>query len=198
MMNLMTRPYVQLSVLIPLLVGMLLGTLQTGLFFQLTFTLSSGFNTYLMVTLSWILGSWLGVMWGGSAKKGLPLWALLWLMLIVYAAVSSILLMFPFNSRLWVVYAFLIIFAGLYPGVFFARMSAIYTARVLFFWENNGFIIGTVASTLLFMMYGRALLWWLPLILSAAVGIAQIYAPRVDTLMRNTPTPVLLPEINEA
>ena len=45
----------------PSIVGLMLGLFQTGLFFQLAFTLSSSFRTYLMVTVCWLIGSAIGV-----------------------------------------------------------------------------------------------------------------------------------------
>ena len=152
----------------PTLVGLLLGLLQTGLFLQLSSTLSSGFNTFLLVTLCWLLGSAFGVYY---AARVFPLktGAFLALTLAAYAACGILLMIAPFNARLWPVYAALILLSGVYPGVFFARMSAAYRARVLFFRENNGFIAGLIAGTILFMLVGRAALWVGPLIVASMV-----------------------------
>jgi len=152
----------------PVLVGVLLGLLQTGLFLQLSSTLSSGFNTFLLVTLSWLLGSAFGVYY---AARIFPFQtsAFLALTLVAYAGCGILLLIAPFNARLWPVYAALILLSGVYPGVFFARMSAAYRARVLFFRENNGFIAGLIAATILFMLVGRVALWVGPLIAASVV-----------------------------
>ena len=48
--------------LYPVGVGLLLGLLQTGLLLQLSFTLSSGFGTYLLLTVCWLTGGALGVL----------------------------------------------------------------------------------------------------------------------------------------
>jgi ABC-type xylose transport system permease subunit len=48
-------------VVYPSLLGMLFGLIQTGLFFQLSFTLSSSFRTFLMVTICWLIGSAIGI-----------------------------------------------------------------------------------------------------------------------------------------
>ena len=53
----------------PALVGLLLGLLQTGLFFQLSFTMSSSIVTFLMVTLCWLLGSAVGVYFLGKTRR---------------------------------------------------------------------------------------------------------------------------------
>ena len=75
----------------------------------------------------------------------------------------------PFNTTLWPLYGGLIILMGLYPGVFFTRMSAFFPARTLLTRENNGFIIGLIMGTLLFMLIGRAVLWIAPFALAGLV-----------------------------
>jgi hypothetical protein len=152
----------------PVLVGVLLGLLQTGLFLQLSSTLSSGFNTFLLVTLCWLLGSAFGVYY---AARVFPFRTNVFLVLtlVSYAGCGILLMIAPFNARLWPVYAALILLSGVYPGVFFARMSAAYRARVLFFRENNGYIAGLIAGTMLFMLVGRVALWVGPLIAASVV-----------------------------
>ncbi|MBK8023693.1 MAG: hypothetical protein IPK19_20215 [Chloroflexi bacterium] len=159
--------FVRSNRLFPLVVGLLLGALQTGLFFQLTFTLSSGFGTYLLITLCWLSGGALGA----SFLHRLPvtLRQLQALMLAAYALCGLLVVLNPFDTRLVPVYMLLIGAAGLYPGVFFARWSGGVTARGLFFWENNGFVLGIVATTVLFMLGGRTVLWALPAALALAV-----------------------------
>jgi hypothetical protein len=145
------------------MIGVLLGLLQTGLFFNLTFTLSSGFRTYLMVTVCWLLGSFLGTTY--LSRISLPLF---WLLLLAWSAYTTVYVLlqgFPYNASLWFVYAVLCFLIGIYPGVFFAHMPQYVTVRQLFFWENNGFIIGFAIGTLLFILYGRASLWWAPFVL---------------------------------
>jgi hypothetical protein len=153
--------------LYPSLVGILLGLLQTGLFFQLSFTLSSSFRTFLMVTVCWLLGSVLGIRIARQVKLQLNGFVLLGI--LTYFTCAALLTTAPFNTQLWPVYAVFILLIGLYPGVFFARLSEYYTARQLFFRENNGFIIGLVSGTLLFLVLGRAALWVLPLLVAALV-----------------------------
>jgi hypothetical protein len=146
----------------PVLVGMLLGLMQTGLFLQLSFTLSSSFGTFLMVTLSWLIGSAIGV----YALSHKPLKLFLVVSLAGYGGINLLLVLLPFSTEWWPLYALIVVLMGLYPGVFFGRMGQYYSARVLFFRENNGFIVGLVAGTLLFMLYGRGVLWGLPLVMA--------------------------------
>ena len=151
----------------PSLVGILLGLLQTGLFFQLAFTLSSSFRTFLMVTVCWLLGSVIGIRIARQVR--LPLNGFVMLALAAYFGCVVLLAAAPFNTQLWPVYAALIVFTGLYPGVFFVRFGEYYTARALFFQENNGFILGLIGGTLLFLVMGRAALWIMPVLVAAAV-----------------------------
>ncbi len=146
----------------PSIVGLLLGLLQTGLFFQLAFTLSSGFDTFLLITLCWLFGSLLGVLY--IARLSFDLRVFLILALIAYFACAALLDFLPFNTALWPLYAVLIMVSGIYPGVFFARASLHYRAGDLFFRENNGFILGLVLGTLAFMLVGRLALWALPVL----------------------------------
>jgi len=151
----------------PALTGLLLGLLQTGLFFQLTFTLSSSFRTFLLVTLCWLIGSAVGVTY--AAKLRFPLEIFIGLALIAYFACAILLKILPFGTQVWPVYAVLIALTGIYPGVFFARMAAFYTARDLFLYENNGFLIGLILGTLLFMMFGRVILFIAPVFVAVMV-----------------------------
>jgi hypothetical protein len=151
----------------PSIVGLLLGFLQTGLFFQLSFTLSSSFRTFLMVVVCWLLGSVIGI----RIAKRVPLQlnGLIVLAIVAYFGCVLLLGTAPFNTQLWTVYAVLIGVMGLYPGVFFARLGEYYSARELFFKENNGFLLGLVTGTILFLALGRAVLWVIPILLAALV-----------------------------
>lgn len=151
----------------PPLVGILLGLLQTGLYFQLSFTLSSSFRTFLMVTVCWLVGSVIGV--HIASRVHLHLNDFLWLALAAYFACAVLLGLAPFDTQLWPAYASLIVLAGLYPGVFFVRLGEHYSARDLFFRENNGFIIGVIGGTLLFLVMGRLALWLMPALVAAVV-----------------------------
>jgi hypothetical protein len=155
----------------PSLVGLLLGSLQTGLYFQLSFTLSSSFRTFLMVTVCWLMGSVIGVLVAKQAH--LPLNGLLALTIAMYFACAALLSVAPFNTELWPVYAIFIMVSGLYPGVFFVRLNQYYSAQTLFFRENNGFIAGTVMGTLLFLVSGRLALWIIPLLLAGMVFVCS-------------------------
>lgn len=158
----------------PSLVGFLLGLLQTGLFFQLSFTLSSSFRTFLLITICWLIGSVIGIKI--SKKVDFSLNSFVLLCLCAYILCAVLLSLAPFNTNLWWLYAVFITLTGLYPGVFFVRLSDYYSARQLFFRENNGFVIGLIVSTLLFLVLGRIVLWAMPLSIACLVMICtQVY-----------------------
>ncbi len=153
----------------PSLVGVLLGSLQTGLYFQLSFTLSSSYTTFLMVTVCWLLGSAIGVY--VAKQVDVPTNAFLALALIAYFGCAFLLIAAPFNTGLWPVYAGCIVLTGLYPGVFFVRLNACYSARELFFKENNGFIAGLVCGTILFLTAGRGALFIIPVVFTGIIAL---------------------------
>ena len=120
-----------------------------------------------MVTLCWLIGSVIGVRVLHGVR--FPLNSFLLLTLFAYFACAVLLNAAPFNTQLWPFYAILIVVTGVYPGVFFARLGEHYSARDLFFRENNGFILGLISSTLLFLLLGRIALWLMPILMAAIV-----------------------------
>lgn len=157
----------RLFLVYPVLVGIMLGLLQTGLFFQMTFTLSSSFGTFLLVTLCWLLGSAVGVTQYRHLRYGTNVF--LMLALLAYSLCGVLLLILPFDTAIWPLYGGLVVLMGLYPGIFFARMSTFFSARALLTRENNGFIIGLIMGTVLFMLVGRIVLWITPFALAGLV-----------------------------
>lgn len=165
-----TMPKGMVRGMYPAVIGILLGLLQTGLFFQLSFTLSSSFRTYLMITVCWLVGSAIGVQFARQVEfERVQIIGLLFAALGAYFGCVLLLHAAPFNSQWWFIYALLVIVMGLYPGAFFVRLGKVYTARLLFFWENNGFIVGIIAGTLLFMLLGRSVLLFAPLMLAGVI-----------------------------
>ncbi len=147
--------------LYPLLVGMLFGAIQTAYFFRLSFALASTYNTFLMITLSWLAGSIVGL------RSRLPLRVGPWICLLPYLLVQVLVNALPFRADLWPIYAVLIVASGIFSGAFFAQMGAVIKpVRRLFFAENNGFVIGLAGSTLVYLLGGRSWLWIAPIALT--------------------------------
>ena len=171
--------------LYPTLAGVLFGVVQTGYFFYLNFALSSTYGTFLLVTLSWLVGSIVGLRLGSvlllSPRIG-P-----WLCILPHIVTQLLLGALPFRSDLWPIYAVLIAISGIYSGLFFARMGAVMKpVRKLFFTENNGFILGIVGCTLGYLALGRAILWVLPLMLAA---LCWVWTPSLSISVPNLDAP---------
>jgi hypothetical protein len=133
-----------------------------------------------MVTVCWLLGSVVGIHLARQTRLSLN--SLILVAIAAYFACVLLLAAAPFNTRLWPVYAFLVMLTGLYPGMFFARMSAAYPARALFFHENNGFIVGLVLGSLLFTLLGRSVLWVAPIITAVVVYALREPQPELQAL----------------
>src|SRR5262249_52776662 len=93
------------------------------------------------------------------------------LALLAYFGCVMLLMAAPFNTRLWPIYACCIVLTGLYPGVFFVRLNDYYRAGELFFKENNGFIVGLICGTLLFLIAGRGALLITPVLFTGIVAL---------------------------
>lgn len=149
----------------PLCVGALFGVLQTGYFLQLSFAFSSAAITLFSVTLAWLVGSLGGLLIAQRLKvRG---WPMSVLCIGSYLLCSALLLRFPLQNELLPLYITLLAFSGLYAGWFFGTMGRRYAGRIdrLFFWENNGFVLGLIIATLAYLFLGRVLLQALPLFL---------------------------------
>src|SRR5947209_7113111 len=96
----------------PLLVGMLFGSIQTAYFFRLNFALASTYQTFLMVTLAWLLGSGIGL------RSKLTLRPAPWICLLPYLAAQLLVNALPFRGDLWPVYAILVLISGTASGIF--------------------------------------------------------------------------------
>jgi hypothetical protein len=154
-----------------LLVGIFFGALQTAYFFRLSFALASTYNTFLMVTLAWLAGSLIGL------RVRLPLRLGSWLCLMPYLLAQVLVNGLPYRADLWPIYAMLVLFSGIFSGLFFAQMGEVVRpVRRLFFIENNGFIIGLVGSTFLYLVGGRVLLWIAPIGLAV---LCWLYTPEI-------------------
>jgi hypothetical protein len=154
----------------PFLVGTLFGVIQTGYFFQLDFALASTYGTFLLITLSWLAGSVVGLRI--SRFSFFTLQRGPWICLVPYVLTQALLSAAPFQSGLWPLYAALVLVSGTFSGVFFARLGeVIRPVRRLFFAENNGFIVGIVACTIAYLVLGRPVLWILPVALTAVCWV---------------------------
>jgi hypothetical protein len=105
--------------------------------------------------------------------------------LVPYLSTQVLLNMLPFRSDLWPLYAALVFVSGIYSGLFFARLGAVIRpVRWLFFVENNGFLLGIAACSVLYLLLGRLSLWIIPVILAV---LCWIYTPAPNEMhVQNT------------
>src|SRR5437773_2180125 len=99
--------------------GFLFAFLQTGLFFQLQFRLTSAYPSFLAVTLAWLVGSGAGL-WLGRKENGGGRTAWLAASLAAYYLVLILLRQFPYRIGWLPVYGLLIAVSGAQAGHFFA------------------------------------------------------------------------------
>ena len=141
------------------LVGLWLAALQISLFLSLQLLLSSAYLTFVVVILAWIVGGAIGV-WVPAGRWTLPL--------MLVAGVSpylsfGLLAIAPYNTSLMGLHGLLITMTALYAGHFFQQERQYYKhIGELFFWENNGFVLGLILGVLGFVFYGRPFLYAIP------------------------------------
>ncbi len=144
-----------------LLVGVWLASLQFSLFLSLQLLLSSAYVTYAIVIVSWIIGGALGV-WIPPGRFSR--------ILILMAGTTPylsfwILAAFPYDTGTLAVHSLLVTITALYGGHFFQHFRHGFS-RIgdLFFWENNGFILGLLVSLAGYIFWGRDFLQASPII----------------------------------
>ncbi len=134
-----------------LLTGFLLGIQQMDIFFLLQGSVSSSVLTYLAVTLAWMAGIAIGLFLPDRP----PLAVLLVVGLAAYYAVLVLSQINAYDLRWLPVYGILTATAGAFAGRFFREINTLtQDSRRLFLIENNGFILGLIASVIGLMLYG--------------------------------------------
>jgi hypothetical protein len=149
----------------PLLIGCLFGTLQTGYFLQLSFAFSSAAITLFGITLGWLVGSGVGLWLAWRSGNNSAVWWRYALLSIgSYWLCSELLARFPLQGGWLPVYGALVISSGVYAGWFFSTAGVQWAGHIdrLFFWENNGFVIGLASATILYLLVGRGALVVMP------------------------------------
>ncbi len=133
--------------------GTLLGLEQMGIFFLLEGRVSSSIVTYLAVTLAWLCGTLVGLRWpaGGRLDPGRPLVA----GLVGYYAILILVTVTPYDLRWLAAYGPLTAMVGYFAGYFFrALVRRTDDPQRLFLFENNGFIVGLIATAIGVMVFG--------------------------------------------
>jgi hypothetical protein len=149
--------------------GVLFAVVQTGLFFQLQLRLTAAYPSFLTVTLAWLVGSVAGLWLGGRDRgaNGFKIW--MGASLLSYYLVMILLRMAPYRIELLPALGLLIVVGGIQAGHFFgANRALLESSASLFFWENNGFVLGWIVGYAGFVGFGTAFHWFAP----ALAGVA--------------------------
>ena len=156
------------------LMGLLFAFLQTGYFFQLQFRLTAAYPTFLTITLAWLLGSVAGLWAGGREGRGEgEAGRLAWLAasLASYYGVLVLLRRFPYQIEWLPAVGALIAVSGAQAGHFFAVNRALLdSSSRLFFWENNGFVLGWIGGWAGYVQFGNAFHWAAPVLTGLLAG----------------------------
>jgi hypothetical protein len=142
--------------------GFFFAALQFSCYLSLEWQLSSAWTTYALVTLGWLAGVPIGLRLGSRDE------ALLASSLAGYALLSAASSRHPFDDRWLPLYALCVLTSGAYAGAFFRSSCARFKdARAILLHENNGFLLGMLASFLGFYLFGGRFSLWAP----AAAGL---------------------------
>ena len=163
-------------------VGGWLAVLQVVLFLSLVLLLSSAFLTFVTVTFSWLLGAAAGV-W---IPRGRWSRALLGASCLAPYVSMALLELAPFQTGLTAIHGLLAGVTALFGGqIYQQERESFRRIGALFFWENNGFVLGLILGVIGFVLFGTPFLYLAP-----ALGLAVVVA--VDQIRRplaQKPTP---------
>ncbi len=140
--------------------GLYFALAQLGYFRQLEFDWSSTYVAYFSTVGLWLVGSLIGLC---LTRRDLEL-PLLALGLAAYHGTWLTISTHPFDSRFLPLYWLAIATTALYTGYFFRHARAAFASpRLLFFHENNGFLVGYALGGTVLLLYGHTEALLLPL-----------------------------------
>lgn len=158
-----------MTVVFSMACGLYFALLQFSYFFLMEAFLSSQYLSYFVTLLFWLTGFLLGL---NFERKG---WfsKFLFLGLAAYYGAWLLTRWIPFHTALYPLAALCAVTSGLLPGYFFPTLSSQFTSvKLLFFHENNGFILGILISLKAAIHFGSWFLAYSPL--AGAVPVALI------------------------
>jgi hypothetical protein len=136
--------------------GFFLGLVQVALGFALLAGADASALRFFALTAAWLAGSALGVLRGGRGDASST--RLLAVALVAIAVARAALARAPFHDAAAVLGLFAGALAGGYAGRFLGERAATWgDVRALLVHENNGFIAGFAAGSLLLCVSARAL-----------------------------------------
>jgi spermidine synthase/uncharacterized protein YneF (UPF0154 family) len=154
-------------------VGFYLGVLQVALFFTMQLHLTAAYMGYFVIVLAWIIGVMISLHTKKFSESSLILVSLL-----SYAFYFVTLKAFPPSSVLLFFSLFFVVLCALSAGRLFTVMKTGMGSDQLFLWENTGFVLGFVLSSILIVNYAERFLMTGPAVL--ALG-AWFVMSRVET-----------------
>ncbi len=147
--------------------GLHFALLQFGYIYLLQIHITSTYLTFAMVTLAWMAGVLAGLWWQkGDAHTGLGLG------LLSYFIVHLLTQLYPFSTATLYPAAFFILTSGFWAGRFFPFMGQrLPRMDLIFFHENNGFLLGIILCFAGITLWGRGALIWLPTVTGTALAL---------------------------
>jgi hypothetical protein len=153
------------------LTGLYFSTLQFCYLILLQINISSAYLTYMVITVSWLTSSIIGL-WLENLNRNLGVGLGLFCYYSVYALVSNM----PFSNLTLIVAAVGSGLTGLWAGRFFIFILHQYKqVDRIFFHENNGFWVGIVTFFLGFTLLGRPFVFWAPMTLAGLLILQHIW-----------------------
>jgi hypothetical protein len=138
--------------------GFYLALLQFSYFMILQINISSTYLTYMTVVVSWMLGAMIGLWWH-ALKPGLVLLA----GIASYYGIYLLVIFDPLSDTTFLLAAAGVFVTGMWGGRFFLEwLTHFRRMDAIFFHENNGFLLGTVALFIGFTSLGRNFLLLAP------------------------------------
>ncbi len=167
-----------------ILSGLLFAVLQSAYFFVLEIRLTAAYPSFLAVTLGWLVGSVVGLRWGSRLAE--MMWILL--SLLAFFSTQTLLYKFPYATWMLPVAALMIAVSGAQAGAFFRQnREMMKSASRLFFWENNGFIVGWIVGFTCFVKFGPVYLIIGPAAMAVSVALSGVLARRSVFEFASTP-----------
>jgi hypothetical protein len=147
-------------------IGLWLALMQYSYWFLLEVHLSSRSTSFFVALFFWLLGFLVGL----NLRAPRAFVTLVGAAPLAYYAALALLEAFPYRLALVPVVGAAISTAGMLAGAYFPHAGARFEkVKLLFFHENNGFIVGILASLIGSVFWGRLLL-----VLAPALGLLPV------------------------
>ncbi|MBX3200820.1 MAG: hypothetical protein KF850_42490 [Labilithrix sp.] len=158
--------------------GLHFAALQVGAFLSVESVSSSAWATYAALSAAWLGGTlaglWLTLPAGPTVLAGV----------VAFEGLVAYTRLAPWSRGLFAFAAAAAAIGGLWAGAFFTRAARRRATDGVFLHENNGFLVGLVATPVTFAFGGRTALAALPVVTCAMLFVLDQTSPRTR---RQTP-----------